>query len=62
MRKQIVRYGLVFNLHQQKNDTNSSNFLKLYMPGMKIQAYLITEVDKTINKQVFVACEQRSWV
>lgn len=32
------------------------------MPGMEIQAYLITKVDKTINKQVFVACEQSSWV
>lgn len=38
-----------------KKYTNSSNFLKLYMPGTEIQAYLVTKVDKTINKQVFVA-------
>lgn len=46
----------------KKKYTNSSNFLKLYMPGTEIQAYLVTKVDKTINKQVFVACEQPSWV
>lgn len=38
-----------------KKYTNSSNFLKLYMSGTEIQAYLVTKVDKTINKQVFVA-------